>query len=171
MNTNEMPKEADELTQLRARVNELEEIERHLGGRVEDQRSKIRSLEERMANAAGKVRELARLIREMEANETAWKLKESHITRDNLKQAARIRELEEKLADQVSLTDAFRDSEVGFNEVCGDLKLRIRALEEALPDAEILENFVGAMSNAFGPTADARYLRETVTKIKKVMKK
>lgn len=73
----------EELTTLRARVKELEEIEIHLGGRVEDQRSKIRNLEERMANAAGKVLELARFIREMEANEEAWKLKESQITCDN----------------------------------------------------------------------------------------
>jgi len=89
----------NELTQLRARVKELEEIEIHLGGRVEDQRSKIRNLEERMANAAGKVLELARFIREMEANEEAWKLKESQITCDNLKQESRIRELEEAMPD------------------------------------------------------------------------
>lgn len=50
-----------------------------------------------MANAAGKVLELARFIREMEANEEAWKLKESQIACDNLKQESRIRELEEAM--------------------------------------------------------------------------
>lgn len=55
--TNEMPKEADpcELTQLRARVKELE------------------------------------------SNECAWWIKEVSITCDNLKQEARIRELEEAM--------------------------------------------------------------------------
>lgn len=45
---------------------------------------------------------------------------------------ARVKELEERLADQVSLTDAFRISEANFDEACDKLKARIRELEEAM---------------------------------------
>lgn len=51
---------------------------------------------------------------------------------------ARVRELEERLADQVSLTDAFRVSEANFDAACDKLKARIRELEGALPDPTLI---------------------------------
>ena len=64
------------------------------------------SLLQTMINQAEKDIELTTLrerVRELEANEDAWRIKEINITCDNLRQESRIRELEEAMPDVKTL--------------------------------------------------------------------
>ena len=84
----------------------------------------------------------------------------------------RVRELEGRLADQVSLTDAFRVSEANFDEYCDKLKSRIRDLEEAMPDVKTIEKISNEFGNDVGDHDHFFYvLRKMASRIESVMTK